>query len=278
VKNKKKLEPHKIEHKIRKKKREKRIALAVAATILIIIILISGFFINSILNQSSTYQAVKVAIVDQLSLAFPNQTFVETATNILKQARYSVDYYSGEKVTVEFYRNLPTHRYHLLVLRVHSVTHNPMKGVEYTGLFTSESFDSERYNYERNTLQAGEVAFQPYHEGDPTYFAITSRFVQLSMVGMFEKTTIIMMGCWGLTYQDLAKAFISKGAQVYISWSKSVLLYHTDTATVLLLQHLVAQKQTVEQSVKETMKEIGSDPESHSVLLYYPPELGNYTL
>ena len=72
---------------------------------------------RSNINQGFPYKA---AIVDHLSLTAPNQTFIQTATNTLKQAGYRVDYYSGEKVNVEFYRNLPTHGYGLIILRVHS--------------------------------------------------------------------------------------------------------------------------------------------------------------
>jgi len=68
---------------------------------------------------------LKAAIVDQLSLKFPNQTYVETATDILEQARYMKDHHPSENVTVEFFRNLPTHRYNMIILRVHSTATNP---------------------------------------------------------------------------------------------------------------------------------------------------------
>lgn len=57
----------------------------------------------------------KAAIVDQLSLTQPNPAFAETATGILEDAGYLVDYYPGEAVTVEFYRDLPTHGYDLIL-------------------------------------------------------------------------------------------------------------------------------------------------------------------
>jgi len=279
MKDEKKVKPRGIKHKIREEReKEQRIALVVTVAILIIIVFLAGFLINSMLNQPSTSRVFKAAIVDHLSIAFPNQTFVEAATGILEQAGYTVVYYSGEKVTVEFYRKLPVYGYDLIILRVHSTTHDPEAGVEYTGLFTSEPFNTEKYVYERNTFQVGVVAFLPYNEGDPVYFGIASRFVRLSMVGTFEKTAIIMMGCWGLKYPDLAMAFVEKGTQVYIGWSDSVLSYHTDAGTTVLLRHLITQKQTVEQAVTETMKEIGPDPESHGVLSYYPPESGSYIL
>ena len=55
----------------------------------------------------------KAAIVDQGSLAptsRPNPVFVKKATAILIEAGFSVDYYPGEEVTVEFFRNLPSYK------------------------------------------------------------------------------------------------------------------------------------------------------------------------
>ena len=46
--------------------------------------------------------------------------FNQTAPTILKEAGFTVDYYPGEEVTINFFRNLPRHDYGLLILRVHS--------------------------------------------------------------------------------------------------------------------------------------------------------------
>lgn len=94
------------------KKRSTRIALVITVTILVSIIVISSFFVYSSLNSSPSQtinpnqtgnqpSQLKAAIVDHLSLTFPNQTFKETATNTLTVAGYTVDYYPGEEVNVE---------------------------------------------------------------------------------------------------------------------------------------------------------------------------------
>ena len=99
------------------KNRERRIATVIFLAFILLIVVFSFYFTYNFLNQPKNQTTnpassqSKAAIVDQLSLTYPNQTFIETATNTLKQAGYSVDYYPGEKVTVEFYRNLPTHGY-----------------------------------------------------------------------------------------------------------------------------------------------------------------------
>jgi len=273
-----KKKPLGTKHRIREKK-EKRIALAVKVAILIAIISISAFLINSMLNQPSTNQSVnstsepKAAIVDHLSLTYPNQTFTQTATNTLKQAGCTVDYYPGENVTVDFYKNLPTHGYSIIILRVHS---GFIKGGGASiFLFSSESYSTQKYVYEQLTDQ---IALTRLQEGGPTYFGVNENFVKSSMKGTFNNAIIITMGCNGLQYTTMAKAFTKKGAKVYIGYSEPVIASYTDQATTHLLQHFLIEKRTLKESVQETFKEIGADPSYNSLLVYYPLEAGNYTI
>lgn len=278
-----KKKPHGIKQKIREeKKREEYIALAVTAASLITIVSLSGFLINSMLNQPSasptTNLEPKAAIVDHLSLTYPNQTFITTATNTLEQVGYAVDYYPGEEVTVEFYRNLASRSYGLIILRVHSTATNPDLAEVPVTLFTSERYDSTRYVYEQLTDQIFHVAFSSEEkEKGIIYFGITPLFVTQSMKGKFPNTAVIMMGCQGLSNSLMAQAFVEKGAKVYISWNKPVLASQTDSATTHLLHHFLAEKQTVNQAVAETNKELVPDPSFDSLLLYYPHEAGSYT-
>lgn len=227
---------------------------------------LSSFFYESNIGVSQ-FSGLKAAIVDHLSLTMPNQTFVETATNILKQAGFTVDYYKGEEVTVEFYRNLPTHGYSLIILRVHST---PLS------LFTSEPYNKNKYVWEQLTDQLTRAKY--FQEDEDAFFGITAQFVRSSMKGRFNNSTIIMMGCLGLTFSDTAEAFIGRGAKTYVSWNNFVLASHTDLATTRLLQHLITEQQTVKQAVDDTMIEVGPDPIYNSQLLYYPLETGSYTI
>jgi hypothetical protein len=264
------------------KNRERRTATVIFLVFILLIVILSSYFTYNFLNQPQNQTTnpassqLKAAIVDHLSLTIPNQTFIETATNTLKQAGYSVDYYPGENVTVEFYRNLPTHGYSLIILRVHSALREGNSPP--VSLFTSESYSTNKYVYEQLTDQVGNVKFLPYQEGDPTYFSIHASFIEQSMKGKFENTIIIMMGCNGLTYIDMAKAFIEKGAKVYLSWSASVSASHTDSSTTRLLQHFLVEKLTLKESVQETFKEVGFDPVHNSLLIYYPLEVGEQTI
>jgi hypothetical protein len=267
------------------KNRERRIATAIFLVFILLIVIFSSYFTYNFLNQPQNQTTnpassqLKAAIVDHLSLTIPNQTFIETATNTLKQAGYTVDYYAGEEVTVEFYKNLPTHGYGLIILRVHSSAAE-LQGKEFVeapvGIFTSESYSQTKYVYEQLTDQlfiASNTMPQP-----PYYFAIVPKFVTSSMKNTFQNTIIIMMGCEGLNNTKMAEAFIQKGAKAYIGWKGAVSASHTDKATIRLLQHLITEKQTTNQAIDNTMKEVGPDPSYKSVLLYYPSKVGEQTI
>lgn len=256
------------------KERERRIATAILlVSILLIVIFLACFtytFLTPAQNQTNNPSfEPKAAIVDHLSLTFPNQTFIQAATNILEQAGYTVDYYPGEEVTVEFYRNLPTHGYRLIVLRVHST-------LTYGQLFTSETYSTSKYVFEQLNDQIIKVSF--YSDTPPYYFGISPYFIEKGMSGNFDNATIIMMGCNGLKNPLMASEFFKRGAKACIGWSESVSASHTDQTTIHLLQHLITEKQTIEQVVDKTMEEVGPDPAYNSTIEYYPFESGNYQI
>jgi len=256
-----------VERRKKPERKSRKPIYAVVAVVIVFFCILTYSFLHPTYQTNISQEfSYKAAIVDHLSLSQPNEAFVETAINTLETANYTVDYYPGEKVNVEFYRNLPTHGYSIIVLRVHSVA-GTFEGKPYVLFFTSERFSRTKYVPEQLTDQVGWVG---YYEGGPIYFGISGEFVRLGMNGRFNNTIIIMMGCEGLTYNTMAEAFIEKGAKVYISWNGSVSASHTDQATTQLLKHLITEKQTIKQAVTETMKEVGPDSESGSVLRDYP--------
>jgi len=274
------------------KERQRRIGTVIFTALILIAITFSVYFGYQILSTSSPSEGetalpeptlqfkpenpnplLKAAIVDHLSLTVPNQTFVQIAATILTKANFTVDYFSGEKVTVNFYRNLPMGGYKLIILRVHSAVgpeNNPP-----LALFTSELLDSRKYVKEQLTDQLQGVVFIPYRPGDKHYFGIPPKFIRISMNGKLPNSVVIAMGCDSLTYTDMAQAFIEKGAKAYIGWNASVSASHTDTATISLLQHLITEKQTIKQAVENTMEEVGPDPTYKSQLTYYPLKAGD---
>ena len=210
----------------------------------------------------------KIAIVDQLSTQWPDQTFNQTIQGILNQTGLKVDYYPSEDVTVDFYRDLPKHNYKLIIFRVHSTAESSVEGTPpFVAFFTSENFTNLRHVSEQMDMRLVYVKFQDI---ETFYFGITPLFVTGSMEGKFNDTVIIAMGCDGLRYDTMAEAFIQKGAKAFISWNGSVSIDHTDEATVSLLRHLITEHQTVEDAVMQTMNEVGPDPADRSILLFYP--------
>jgi hypothetical protein len=216
----------------------------------------------------------KAAIVDHLSLSWPNPAFVKESTDILNGAGYSVDYYKGEQVTVEFYRNLPTHGYKLIVLRAHSAYIHKYLSL---AIFTSEPYSKKRYVYEqlRNRVASGYM--QPYREGDPRYLVITDKFVRFTMEGSFNDAVIVMMGCTGIK-RCAATAFLRKGARAYIGWDAPVSADHTDRATKELLKHLLVENKTISEAVSRTMKHVGREPKYKGTLLFWPINAANFAV
>ncbi len=261
--------------------RNSRLTITLAAAILTAVIAISSLAIYSWQNPSQTITAgqLRAAIVDQEGLSQsggPNSYLIENATNALEQDNYTVDYYRGEKVTVDFYRNLPALGYSLIVLRVHSA---PLvkdgNEVPIVSLFSSEPYSKSKYVLEQLN---DEVVTARYYEGSPEYFAITPGFVRNCMRGSFNNATVIMMGCDGLKYKSTAEAFIDKGARVYISWTGPVLADHTDSAAMNLLQHLLSDGKTIKESVRQANVEVGPDPVYYSRLEYFPLDAGDQRL
>jgi hypothetical protein len=234
--------------------------------ILILLALVAFFFFNLPGTDDLAHLAEpRAAIVDHLSISQPNLAFVREATSMLEHAGYKVDYYPGEAITVEFYKNLPKKNYNLIILRVHSALGENREPP--VVLFTSEPYSKYSHIWEQLTDQLKKVHFT-YEE--KLYFGITPSFVQ-KMSGEFNNTLIIHTGCDGMTYTCLAEAFVEKGASAFIGWNHKVTTPHSDKATLFLLKNLI-EKRTLGDSLNITFAELGPDPEFLSKLSFYPPE------
>jgi len=272
----------------RKKQRKNRKKLTYG--IIVVILIFVCFLAYSLLHSSSS----QVAIVDHLSF-FPeqrNKTFVNACTNILEEGGLTWAYYKGEKITVDFYRNLPSRGTNLIILRVHSAIMKTEEGIiSILGLFTSELYSPEAAKKYPEDVKYDRLVRAFFPGEDEEYFGIVPSFVEKSTEGKFKDTIIIMMGCEGLgyintlnhtrvTYTDMAEAFVKKGAKVYIGWDGPVGINHTDQATDYLLQRLILKKRTIKEAVQQTNDDIGKDPMYNSTLKYYPdtPEVENYTI
>jgi hypothetical protein len=266
----------KMQRKTRRQRHKWKKTLTNKWTILIIssilvATLLVYFFVFS--HSTAVYEAIPhtAAIIDQLALTHPNATFIENVEKTLTSANFTVDYYNYSQITVDFYRQLPSKRYSLIILRVHS-------GIgQYSGLtsfYTSENYSDWAHYWEQTNK---EVVAVDYVQNGPTYFAITSNFIKTS--DACKNSTVIMMGCDGLNKTDMAEAFVEKGAKVYIGWDGSISPEHTDKATEQLLSNIVSKNQTIGEAIENAMKTVGSDPNYHqSKLTYYPLKAENYVI
>ena len=228
------------------------LAFSVAAVLLSPVADVAGIF-------SGEENSRRAVIVDQLSASSPNPAFAESATSILQSGGYSVDYYSGDQVTVDLYRNLPEASYDLVILRTHStaVVTRGQEDVQTVSIFTNEPYTEDRYYDEQ---VEGKVGFAQYSEEGPKWFGVTSAFVKESMKGDFDDALVIGMGCQGLVNDLAAEAFSAKGASAFIGWDSNVSAAHTDKATEHVLQLLTADGLTPAEATAQTMRELGPDP------------------
>lgn len=253
------------------KRKVKYLLVAVAAFAL------AGVLAYSVLGPKNPIDSTpKIAIVDHLATQWPDQPFNETIQAILNQTGLKIDYYPPKDVSVDFYRDLPKHNYKLIIFRVHSTATSDVNGTPpFVVFFTSELFNYQAHVSEQVDMRVVMVKFP---NDEATYFGVTPRFVKDSMEGRFNDTVIVAMGCEGLKQNTMAEAFIEKGAKAYISWNGSVSASHTDEATVSLLTHLITKRQTVEEAVAQTMREVGPDPTNNSILVFYPDGAGSSLL
>jgi len=226
---------------------------------------------------SSGSEELTAAIIDQLyAFDHPNQEFIERATDTLESYGFKVDLYQGDEVTVDLYRGLPRHGYEFIIFRAHSgLIKAKGEKVIKTSLFTSEGYS--RIKYVREQLNE-ELVKASVGKGYPFYFAIDSKFITRRMEGQFDDTVIIVTGCSCLALEDLAQAFIDKGASAYLAWDHTVGLDYVDDATIALIRNLSSERLTVEEAVVKTMEEKGPDPKWGAVLKYYPAQSANKTI
>lgn len=216
---------------------------------------------------------LKAAIVDQLSSLRENNAFVADVTNKLEEYGFEVDLYQWDEVDVDLYRQLGTRGYKLIIFRAHSgLLAEDDVTQDRTVLFTNEEYSQLKHYAEQLNDQ---LVMARVGEGYPMVFGIPPRFITETMEGRFDDTVIIMMGCSGLFVRDLAKAFVDKGASIYIGWNGSVELYYVDEATPYLLKQLCSGNSTITRAVNNTMSAVGPDPVHKAGLAYYPTYLSD---
>jgi len=253
-------------------RRRWKAALAIIfAVVIVFAAAVVGAFL--LLRSDGGPSSPKAAIVDQLSLNEPNPEFVQAVTGTLQDAGYTVDYFSGEYATVDLFRILPERGYDLLILRVHSARVKESREgalTEEVALFSGEPYDENKYQQEQWSYRLDVARYHNAQGEETLVFGIGPDFIRDSMKGRFPGTTVIMMGCDGLSSDTAAAAFVEKGASAVVSWSGPVSAAHTDAATESLVRRLVVDGLDAQEAVAQTAGELGPDPSYGSTLLVYP--------
>jgi hypothetical protein len=221
----------------------------------------------------------RAAIVDQLYLLEPDPDFINGATEILENGGYTVDLWQGGEVTVDFYRRLPSMGYHLIIFRVHSGLLADNLGGKgdanaTTYLLTSENYSTIKYIRDQLT---DKVSNAMVSDKMPLVFAVNPAFIK-SAGGRFDNTVAIAMGCESYRNDDMAAAFVAKGASAYVGWSAPVGLEYVDNAALDLLENLCARGLPLEEGIERTMAGAGADPDFGAYLKFYPSGSGNRTV
>jgi hypothetical protein len=251
------------------------VCLAIALGIVAVVIFVRSSPSNKP-TDSSQPSELRAAIVDQLHSLQPNEAFINEVTKELEDYGFEVDLYQGDEVTVDFYRQLPGYGHELIIFRAHSgLIGSKGERIERTCLFTNEPYSETKHVAEQLSDQLAKARIDEYH---PWVFGIGDEFVTQSMEGEFDNTVIIMMGCSCLYLEDLAQAFIDKGASAYLAWVATVDLDYVDDAALSLVENLCTRELTIRKAVAETMAEKGPDPHYGAVLKYYPADSGSRTI
>jgi hypothetical protein len=229
--------------------------------------------------ESGDRADLNAVIVDQLATTDPNPAFVADVMTELELAGYHVDYVSAENVTVDFYRDLGAHQYELVILRSHSsgslrinVTREgsgppetSTSTLDAVQLFTNEPYSTAEHVSNQLALDLSRVRYEAGRD-ENAYFGITARFVATVMRGSFRGSVVLLMGCDGLSSNDLATAFIDRGADSFVGWSGRVTARHTDSVALSLLRHIARDGMDVEQAVAAANEEHGPDEAFNSSL------------
>lgn len=240
-------------------------------TLLLLVLFLGAVFWQSFNQPVIRIDSVAprgVALIDELSLTYPDQSFIDSVRKIVEESGYWFDYYPPEEVVVPLFWALPALGYDLVIIRAHST--GWVTGDKIT-IFTGEEHQKGKYYWEQ---VRGLVSSASTFESSQLYFTVTPQYIMKASQGKFPGTIVVMMGCTGLANGQMAAAFKEKGAEAYVAWKGQVYASRTDSATLSLLDGLFQQHMTVSEAVVYAMSQVGEDPLFHSELGLYPSSAG----
>jgi len=217
--------------------------------VLVFLIVVGVVFSGSFMQPEVKFP-LTAAIIDQLGSDFPDANFVSRVTTDLQSQGFNVTYFN-QTLNVDFFRSLASSNYGIIILREHSALRSDGSTVD---LFTSEKYALGNYTaQEAQELNDGQLTVAQFYYKTGEYFALSSQFID-NLQGRFPDSIVIAMGCESLKpgCEQLAQAFVAKGAKAYIGWSDIVMPNDTDAETMSLLTTFLLQNGTITEALEST--------------------------
>ena len=237
--------------------------------LLILIIAIALISLTAYLSQRPGEETPrKAAILDGLSIDYPNKTFIESTKKILEQAGFTVDIYGPENTTIKLLKELPSKDYGLIIFRVHGGRiRQPMGLFMGSGLFIERCGpESHKREVETGYLLLGRPFFS-----NETYCVAPPHYIMDKLHGRFKKAIIIAMSCFTGDDEVMAIAFFKRGARAYIGFRGEISPTYGDTFTIKLLQKIYVENLSIQEAFKQAKEELGPDPHYNGTPALYLP-------
>lgn len=197
--------------------------------VLAVTILVSAYSTRDYLWRplsTSPANTRSAALIDELSVNYQDPSFTQNVTHSLQSVGYKIDYYNPSGTNVELFRDLASKNYDLVIVRSHTA------GAQ--SIVTAEPYSRTAHEYEQitNQIGAGTVA-------GTNYFTIAPSFIRENMQGRLRDSIIVLMGCASLNVgNDMARAFLDRGARFVVGWNGGVTAAHTDLETMLFVDSI----------------------------------------
>ena len=196
-----------------------------------------------------------IALIDSLAVDSPNPGLEQNVASLASAAGYSLDYFPPSEVRVDLFQHLPERGYSMIILRTHSTWDGNV-------VVTSEPYDPHQRVIGQVLNRVGDV-----NVGGRQFFSVTPAYIGSAMCGRLQGTMVLSMGCTTGIGQ-LAKAFMEKGARLFVGWDGLVTVSQTDS-TFQALVGLLLKGVPAHQAIRTLAPVGGVGPTTGPSLVLY---------
>ena len=217
---------------------------------------------------------LRAVVVDGLSDEFPNETLITKVKSYLEDIGFEVDVVPGHNLSVDTYREILRSNYKVLIFRIHGGFHEEGNRV-LVGLFSNEIYVPDKY---RDEQKQGLVAIgRPFINPKKEVFAISPQFIKYYAKDL-KGAIVMVFSCFSLYGYSMAKAFIDKGASIYIGWEGPIDPLVNDYALERFSYYFFAKNHTVSEAISKTSLDVLKVYKSRVILSYYPEDVSDLTI